>query len=68
MFLDERLVGAMSNAVERGNRQYRKMLKTAYRVRTLRGIEGRLGLDLLQESQTQGRAGTTKVLHKARAA
>jgi hypothetical protein len=68
VFLDERLLGATSNAVERGNRRYRKMQKTVYRVRTRRGIEGRLALDLLRESQAQGRAGTTKALHKARAA
>lgn len=67
-FLDERLLGATSNAVERGNRRYRKMQKTVYRVRTLRAIEGRLALDLLRESQARGRAGTTEALHKARAA
>jgi len=68
VFLDERLLGATSNAVERGNRRYRKMQKTVYRVRTRRGIEGRLALDLLRESQAQGRVVTTKALHKARAA
>src|SRR4029077_21076227 len=41
VFLDERLMGATSNAVERGNRRYRKMHKTVYRVRTLKAIEGR---------------------------
>jgi hypothetical protein len=68
VFLDERLLGATSNAVERGNRRYRKMQKTVYRVRTMRTIEGRLALDLLRERQAQDRAGTTKALHKARAA
>ena len=59
---------ATSNAVERGNRRYRKMQKTVYRVRTQRAIEGRLALDLLREQHAQGRAQTTKILHKARAA
>ncbi len=68
VFLDERLLGATSNAVERGNRRYRKMQKTVYRVRTKEAIEGRLALDLLRDSQAQGRACTTKTLHKARAA
>jgi hypothetical protein len=68
VFLDERLMGATSNAVERGNRRYRKMQKTVYRVRTQEAIEGRLALDLLRESQARGRAGTTKTLHRARAA
>jgi len=68
VFLDEKLLGATSNAVERGNRRYRKMQKTVYRVRTQRAIEVRLALDLLRERQAQGRAETTKTLHKARAA
>ena len=68
VFWDERLFGATSNAVERGNRRYRKMQKTVYRVRTLLTIEGRLALDLLRERQAQDRAGTTEALHKARAA
>ena len=59
VFLDERELGATSNAVERGNRRYRKMQKTVYGVRTLRAIEGRLALDLMRESKAQGGAGTT---------
>jgi hypothetical protein len=68
VFLDERLLGATSNAVERGNRRYRKMQKSVYRVRTRRGIEGRLALDLQRERQGDGRAETTQTLHEARAA
>jgi hypothetical protein len=68
VFLDERLMGATSNAVERGNRRYRKMQKTVYRVRTQKAIEGRLALDLLRDSQAQARTTTTKALHTARAA
>jgi hypothetical protein len=68
VFLDERLLGATSNAVERGNRRYRKMQKTVSRVRTRRGIEGRLALDLQRERQGDGRAETTHTLHEARAA
>jgi hypothetical protein len=68
VFLDERLLGATSNAVERGNRRYRKMQKMVYRVRTRRGIAGRLALDLQRERHAEGRARTTEALHKARAA
>jgi hypothetical protein len=68
VFLDERLMGATSNAVERGNRRYRKMQKTVYRVRTQPAIEGRLALDLQRERQGEGRVETTQTLHKARAA
>lgn len=68
VFLDDRLLGATSNAVERGNRRYRKMQKTIYRVRTRRAIEGRLALDLQRERQGDGRAETTHTLHQERAA
>ena len=68
VFLDEKLLGSTSNAVERGNRRYRKMQKTVYRVRTRRAIEVRLALDLVRERQAQGRAETTRTLHQARAA
>jgi hypothetical protein len=68
LFLDEKLLGATSNAVERGNRRYRKMQKTVYRVRTRRAIEARLALDLVRERQAAGRDKTTQTLHKARAA
>jgi hypothetical protein len=49
VFLDDRLLGATSNAVERGNRRYRKM-KTMYRVWTEMAIHGRLVLDLEREA------------------
>jgi hypothetical protein len=68
VFLDERLLGATSNAVERGNRRYRKLQKGVDRVRTRRGIEGRLALDLQRERQGDGRAETTRTRHEARAA
>ena len=56
VFLDEKLLGATSNAVERENRRYRKMQKTVYRVRTKHSIEARLALDLLRERQARSRA------------
>jgi hypothetical protein len=68
VFLDETLLGATSNAMERGGCRYRKMQKTVYRVRTRRAIEGRLTLDLLRDRQASNRSRTTKTLHKARAA
>jgi len=68
VFLDEKLLGTTSNAVERGNRRYRKMQKSVYRVRTRRAIEVRLTLNLQRERQSQSRAKTTRTLHKARAA
>ena len=67
-FLDDRLLGATSNAVERGNRRYRKMQKTVYRVRTESGINGRIALDLQRESRARDRMEAARTLHRARAA
>lgn len=50
-FLDDRLLGgATSNAAERGNRRYRKMKKSIYRVRTYVAIVARLAPDLFREA------------------
>ena len=43
-FLDDKLLPATSNAVERGNRRLRKMQKTVYRVRTQQSLKGSTGL------------------------
>jgi hypothetical protein len=67
-FLDDSLLPSTSNAVERGNRRYRKMQKTVYRVRTKDHINDRLALDMVRDSQKPGRSGTLGTLHKARAA
>lgn len=58
---------ATSNAVERGNRRYRKMQKTVYSVRTQPGIRARIVLDRLRDASAKRRADTTLVLHQARA-
>jgi hypothetical protein len=65
-FLDEKLLGATSNAVERSNRRVRKMQKTVYRVRTKESLRGRLALDLQRDEQSAGRQATTDSLHEAR--
>ena len=65
-FLDDKLLPATSNAVERSNRRVRKMQKTVYRVRTRQSLEGRLALDLQRDKQGSGRQSTSKVLHNAR--
>ena len=66
-FLDDRLLGATSNAVERGNRRYRKMQKTVYRVRTADHIAERFALDLFREMATPSRLATLTSLHTERA-
>lgn len=65
-FLDDKLLPATSNAVERGNRRHRKMQKSVYRVRSKACLEGRIALDMIRESRAEGRAQTTEILHKAR--
>jgi hypothetical protein len=66
-FLDDKLLPATSNAVERGNRRYRKMQKSVYRVRTQAQIRARLALDMWREAQAEGRQQTLAALHRARA-
>jgi hypothetical protein len=67
VFLDDSLLPATSNAVERGNRRHRKMQKTIYRVRTQRQISQRIAVDMLRDAQAEGRLLTTCTLHYARA-
>jgi hypothetical protein len=65
-FLDDRLLPATSNAVERGNRRFRKMQKAVYRVRTPAALAGRLALDLQRDQQEDGRSATINCLHEER--
>ncbi len=62
-FLDDALLPATSNAVERGFRRHRKMQKTVYRVRTQAQISRRIALDMQREAQAEGRNQTTRTLH-----
>jgi hypothetical protein len=66
-FLDDQLLPATSNAVERGNRRYRKMQKAIYRARTQAAIKGRLALDLQRDQQAEDRSETVSSLHQSRA-
>ena len=66
-FLDDRLLGATSNAVERSNRRFRKMQKTVYRVRTHAHVVARFALDLFREAALRPRMATLNLLHSERA-
>ena len=66
-FLDDKWLPSTSNAVERGNRRYRKMQKSIYSVRTQEQIKARIALDMWREAQGEGRDQTLHALHKARA-
>jgi hypothetical protein len=67
LFLDDDLLGATSNAVERGNRRFRKAQSSIYSVRTAQQIRRRLALDLHREQRAARRAQTLKFLHRGRA-
>jgi transposase-like protein len=65
-FLDDKLLGATSNAVERSNRRFRKAQKSIYSVRTKEHLEQRLALDMHREQRADNRASSLKTLHDAR--
>lgn len=66
-FLDDKLLPATSNAVERANRRFRKMQGSVYSVRTLGSLEARLALDMLRDRHAPTRARSTSALHRYRA-
>jgi hypothetical protein len=65
-FLDDKLLGATSNAVERANRRFRKAQNSIYSVRTKEHLEQRLALDMHREQRAPKRRQTMKTLHDAR--
>jgi hypothetical protein len=66
VFLDDKLLGATSNAVERSNRRFRKAQQSIYSVRTKPHLQQRLALDMNRELRAGQRAQTLKTLHHAR--
>jgi transposase-like protein len=66
LFLDDELLGPTSNAVERGNRRFRKAQRSIYSARTAQQIRRRLALDLHREQRAARRAQTLQSLHRAR--
>jgi hypothetical protein len=65
-FLDDSLLPATSNAVERANRRHRKMQKSIYRVRTRDHISQRIALDMQRDVYTDGLKMTISTLHWSR--
>lgn len=65
-FLDDHLLASTSNAVERGNRRYRKMQKTVYRVRTYAHVVARMALDLFRDAALRPSLSTLSLLHAGR--
>jgi hypothetical protein len=66
VFLDDKLLGATSNAVERSNRRFRKAQNSIYSARTKEHVEERLALDMHREQRVPKRQQTLKTLHGTR--
>ena len=66
VFLDDRLLPATSNAVERSNRRYRKAQRSVYSVRTAAHIRQRIALDMERDQRAPGRSITIQTLHLSR--
>jgi len=65
-FLDDSLLPATSNAVERVNRRHRKMQKSIYRVRTRDHISQRIAVDMQRDEYSVGLKKTISTLHWSR--
>jgi hypothetical protein len=66
IFLDDSLLPATSNAVERANRRHRKMQKSIYRVRTRDHISQRIAIDMWRDEYRVGFKKTITTLHWSR--
>jgi len=66
LFLNDKQLPSTSNAVERGNRRFRKMQKTIYRVRTWSHVKHRIALDMFRDLRSPPRRQTLQSLHNAR--
>jgi hypothetical protein len=65
-FLDDSLLPATSNAVERANRRHRKMQKSIYRVRTRDHMSQRIAVDMQRDEYSIGLKKTINTLHRGR--
>ena len=65
-FLDDRLLPATSNAVERSNRRFRKAQRSVYSVRTAPHIRQRIALDMQRDQRGPDRLTTIQTLHLIR--
>jgi len=65
-FLDDSLLPATSNAVERANRRHRKMQKSIYRVRTRDHLSQRIAVDMQRDLYINSLKKTITTLHWCR--
>jgi hypothetical protein len=65
-FLDDSLLPATSNAVERANRRHRKIQKSIYRLRTKEHISQRIAVDMQRDEYSISLKKTISTLHRNR--
>jgi transposase-like protein len=65
-FLNDKLLPATSNAVERSNRRFRKAQRSVYSVRTAQHVRQRIALDMQRDQRGPGRFTTIHTLHLIR--
>ena len=65
-FLDDKMLEATSNSVERANRRHRKMQKSIYRIRTHTSLTHRIALDMLRDREIEYRPMVITALREAR--
>jgi transposase-like protein len=65
-FLDDKMLPATSNAVERSNRRFRKAQRSVYSVRTASHVMQRIALDMQRDQRATDRLATVQALHLAR--
>jgi len=66
-FLDDRLLPATSNAVQRSKGRFRKAQRSVYSVRTAEHVRQRIALDMERDHGAPERNLTVSTLHRARA-
>ena len=64
--MNDRLLPATSNAVERSNRRFRKAQRSVYSVRTAAHVRQRIALDMKRDHRAPERNLTLCTLHAAR--
>ena len=65
-FLDDKMLEATSNSVERANRRHRRMQKSIYRVRMKTTISHRIALDMLRDRDIEQQPIVLNALREAR--
>ncbi len=63
--MDDKLLLTTSNAVERGNRRYRRAQRSIYSLHAAAQMRQRIAVDMHREQRSADRSENTKILHQA---